>query len=155
MTLAAGDYFPEYGAKIRMAKAATTVAIPKGTLLSWDATNDGFVTAPAATTTYGPYAVAVEAMATGGTQVKVCYGGLVAVTGDGVLEPDDVLQPSTSTAGKVMLWSALTSNAANAHLQYRRACGTYWSDNEDLGDGTIPVDSADADVVLINLREQY
>lgn len=151
MVLAAGDYFP--GAKIRLAKAATTVAIAKGKLLSWDATNDGFVLAPAATTTLGPYAVCVEAMATGGTQVKVCYGGLVCVTGDGVLEPDDILQPSTSTAGKVMVWSALTSNAANAHIQWRRPCGTFISDDEALGDGTLPVDSADNDVIIINLRE--
>jgi hypothetical protein len=151
MVLAAGDYFP--GAKIRYVKAATTVAIAKGALLSWDASNDGFVLAPAATTTFGPYAVCVEAMATGGTQVKVCTGGYVAVTGDGVLEPEDVLQPSTSTAGKVMVWSALSTNATNAHLQWRRHCGTYISDSEALGDGTLPVDSADADVVIINLRE--
>jgi hypothetical protein len=151
LTLAAGDYFP--GAKIELMKAGSTVAIAKGGLLMWDSSGDGWLLATATTTTYGPYAVCVEAMATGGTQVKVCKGGLVAVTGDGTIEPNDLLQPSTSTAGKVMAYAARTINVTTASTEWRRACGQYKSDNEDLGDGTISVDSADADVVIIELRE--
>lgn len=151
MTLAAGDYFP--GAKIEYMKAGSTVAISKGALLMWDTSGDGWLKATATTTTYGPYAVCVEAMATGGTQVKVCYGGLVAVTGDGVIEPNDLLQPSTSTAGKVMVYTARTINVTNAITEFRRPVGQFKSASEDLGDGTIAVDAADADVVIINLRE--
>jgi hypothetical protein len=151
MTLAAGDYFP--GAKIELMKAGSTVAIAKGALLMWDPTGDGWLLATATTTTFGPYAVAVEAMATGGTQVKVCYGGLVAVTGDGVIEPNDVLQPSTSTAGKVMLYTARTINLTTNATEYRRQCGQMKSSSEDEGDGSIATDSADADVIIINLRE--
>lgn len=150
MTIVAGDYFP--GAKIEYMKAGSTVAIAKGALLSWDTSGDGWLLAPASTATLGPYAVCVEAMATGGTQVKVCYGGRVAVTGDGTLEPNDLLQPSTSTAGKCMLFAARTGTVTNAMSEYRRPCGRIISDNEDLGDGTIAVDSADNDVIIIELR---
>lgn len=149
MTLAAGDYFPS--AEIMYYKAATTVAIAKGALLKNDNTNDGWVACSAGTTEYGPFAVCVEAMATGGTQVKVCTRGKVAAVGAGVIEPGDLLQASSSTAGRVAVYAARTINVTTASTEWRRPVGQYISDSEDLGDGTIAVDSAAADVVIINL----
>lgn len=152
MTLAAGDYFP--GAEISLGKAGSTVAIAKGAVCINDATNDGWIIAPATTTAFGPYAVCVEAMATGGTQVKVCTRGKVAVVGSGVIEPNDLLQNSVSTAGRVAVYLARTINVTTAASEHRRPLGRYISDNEDLGDGTLPVDSAAADVVIIDLGKR-
>lgn len=149
MTLAAGDYFP--GASIEVGKAGSTVAIAKGALLINDATNDGWIIAPASTTALGPFAVAVEAMATGGTEVVVCTRGKVAAVGSGVIEPNDLLQPSVSTAGRVAVYLARTINVTTAASEHRRPCGRYLTDDEDLGDGTNPNDSAAAGVVIIDL----
>lgn len=155
MTLSAGDYFP--GATIMYQEAGSTVAIAKGALLKWDTSGDGWITCSADTLEYGPFAVCVEAMSTGGTQVKVCTRGLVAATCSGALEPNDLLLPSSSTAGRVMVYAAqgisgATSNVIiTAQSEFRRVVGRYISDNEDLGDGTIAVDAAAGDVVIIDL----
>lgn len=151
MTLAIGDYFP--GAKTKMLKAGSTVAITKGHLLIYDSSNGGYIKATATTTTLGPYAVCVEAMATGGTQVLACVGGDVAVETTNAVKPGQRLQASTSTAGKVMAYAARTINVTTASTEAFRVVGTMWSDNEDLGDGTLPVDAAANDVVIIRLRE--
>jgi hypothetical protein len=116
-----------------------------------DATNDGWIIAPATTTALGPYAVCVEAMATGGTQVKVCTRGKVAVVGSGVIEPNDLLQASVSTAGRVAVYLARTINVTTAASEHRRKVGRYIATSEDLGDGTIAVDSAAGNTVIIDL----
>lgn len=155
MTLAAGDYFP--GAHIERAKAGSTVAIAKGLLLKWDRSGDGWITTSAAADELGPFAVAVEAMATGGTQVTVCTRGYVAVTADEVLEPNDLVQASDSTAGQVDKFVTATIDAAatddikRARDEDARKVGRYITDNEDLGDGVLAVDAADGDVVIIDL----
>jgi hypothetical protein len=151
MTLAAGDYFP--GAKVEYMKQGSTVAIAKGKLLQWDTSGDGWLACAASTAALGPYAVCVEATSTGATQVKVCYGGLVAVTGSGVIEPNDLCVPSTSTAGSVMTWAARSSNLANAMSEYRRPCGQMKASAENEGDGAIAGDTAAGDVFFMNLRE--
>lgn len=149
MTLAAGDYFT--GAKIELMKAGSTVAIAKGALLKWDPTGDGWLACSAGTAEYGPFAVCVEAMATGGTQVKVCSKGFVAVTGAGVIEPNDLLQASSSTATRVAVYAARTINVTTASTEHRRPVGRMVASAEDEGDGTIASDSAAADVVIIDL----
>lgn len=149
MTLAAGDYYPD--AKIELMKSGSTVAIAKGALLKWDPTGDGWLACSATTTEYGPFAVCVEAMATGGTQVKVATRGLVAVTGAGVIEPNDMLQASNSTATRVAVYAARTINVTTASTEHRRPVGRMVSSSEDEGDGIIATDSAAADVVIIEL----
>lgn len=148
MTLSAGDYFP--GSKIEFMKQGSTVAIAKGTLLKWDTTGDGWLKVAGTTADLGPYAVCVEASSTGATQVLVCTRGFVAVNGDGTIEPNDLVMPSTSTAGKVMTYTARSASVAAAMSEGRRFVGRYIG-HEDEGDGTIATDGADAEVIIIDL----
>ena len=153
MTLALGQWFGD--ATIRYLKAGTTVAIAAGDLLMQDTTNGGFIKATATTTTFGPYAVAVSAMATGGTQVKACTRGLVCVQTTQDCKPNLMLQPSTSTAGRVMKYAARTINVTTDATEWKRPCGMMMTASESLGDGSVPTTAASTSKVIIDLRSGF
>lgn len=151
MTFSAGDYFGN--AAVRRVKAGTTVAITKGQLLMVDTTNGGFIASTTTTTTFGPYAVAVSAMATGGTMVNACVAGLVCVQTTQDVKPNLLLQPSTSTAGRVMKYAARTINLTTDASEYKRQCGTYLTNSESKADGlTVAATAGSTNVILIDLR---
>src|SRR5689334_3788277 len=118
MTLVAGDYFGN--AEVKRVKQGTTVAIAKGALLMVDTSNGGFILATAATTAFGPYAVAVSATATGSTMVNACVGGLVCVQTTKDTKPNLLLQPSISTAGRVQPYTARTINLTTDATEFKR-----------------------------------
>lgn len=149
MVLAAGDYYTD--ATVEYVKAGTTVAISKGALLKHDTSNGGYVACSAGTAEFGPFAVCVEAMATGGTQVKVVTKGKVAVTCSGAPKPSVALVASSSTAGRVMAYAARTINVTTASTEWRRKAGRMVSDDEALGDGSLPVAASAGDVIIMEL----
>jgi len=151
LTFTAGDYFGN--AEIKRVKQGTTVAISKGTLLMVDTTNGGFIAATATTTTFGPYAVAVSATATGAMMVNACVGGLICVQTTQDVKPNLLLQPSTSTAGRVMKYAARTINVTTDATEFKRPCGTYVTNSESKADGTtVAATAGSTNVIMIDLR---
>src|SRR5574341_1257495 len=104
MALAAGDYFPN--ATLEYAKNSGAAAVTKGVLMKWDPTGDGYIITTADADETGPFAVCVKAAVSGDTRVLVATKGYVAVTADGIIEPNDLVQAASATAGQVIAWAA-------------------------------------------------
>lgn len=130
---------PEPQGAIKVQAEKTAAAITKGDLLNissgkWQT---------AATGGSGPFAVALETKAASAATVSILREGIVYVTSDGVITPNDPVTVSGSTAGQVI--SNVTPTLANQ-------VGIYLG-HENEGDGsTVPTAAADGDVIRIHFR---
>lgn len=153
----AGDYLT--GAKLEYAKNSNAPAVSKGVVMKWDTTNDGFVKTSAAADELGPFAVCAAAAASGDTKVLVVTSGRVFVTADGTIEPGDLVESSSSTAGQVVTYAessiAATPTQANvqaAMREWRTVIGRYIGHVDELNGSTAPTDAADGDIICIELN---
>jgi hypothetical protein len=145
----AGDYEPQ-GAIVAQASKGTSAAIVKGNVC---AVTTGKWNKAATTDTTGPFAVATKAAATADTTCQLLFQGIVYVKCEGAITVNALVQPSTTTAGAVMAYTASTINSTTptgtqviaGASDFKRVIGIYLG-HENEGDGyTIPTDAADGD----------
>ena len=149
----AGDYEPQ-GAVTFQASKGTSAAIVKGNLCR---VTTGKWNKAATTDLTGPWAVATKAAATAATTVQLVKRAIVYVLAEGAITANTLVQPSATTAGAVMAYTASTLNTTTptgtqinaAALDDLRIVGLYLG-HENEGDGvTIATDAVDGDTIRI------
>ncbi len=150
-----GDYEPQ-GAVLLQASKGTSAAIVKGNVC---AVTTGKWNKAATTDTTGPFAVATKAAATADTTCQLIFRGIVYVKAEGAITVNALVQPSTTTAGAVMAYTASSVNSTTptgtqviaGASDFKRVVGIYLG-HENEGDGaTIPTDAVDTDDIRILL----
>ena len=139
MVVNAGQFEPQ-GAITIQSEKTSGAAIARGDVC--DRTTGKWRTAPAGTGA-GPYAVATKAAASTDSTVQLLLQGICYVTADAVIQPNDMLLISPSTAGQVV---------ATATAVLGTYVGKYLA-HENEGDGhTVPTATADGDIIRIHLN---
>jgi hypothetical protein len=135
MAVNPGQYEPQGAVLIQSLKTGSAIA--RGDVC--DVSSGSWKTATTSST--GPFAVCTKAAAAADTTVQLIIKGIVYVTADGVIVPNNPVGPAP-TAGQVIQTATLVASAT---------IGKYLA-HENEGDGaTVPTNTADGDVVRIEL----
>lgn len=125
----------------------SAVAIAKGDVLTLDAADDNFKTAPAGGVATR-YAVAIFAATAAATKVVAAVKGHVTVVADGAIAPGNPVKVSGATAGQVVEAGTPAAVAdINAILGYYAGKA-----NNNERDGLSLAACVDGDVIVINLN---
>ena len=123
----AGDHEQQGAVVLQQSKGASAIA--KGDVLSLS--SNKWVTA--ATNAAGPFAVAKETKASGDATISILFQGIVYVVADGTINPNNRVQVSGSTAGRVIV-SADAGATQGQTTNFQRNVGIYLG-HENEGDG--------------------
>ena len=152
MVVSAGDYFQ--GAilfNLNKATSGGAATITKGDLLTVNASHQ-WITAPI-TAGAGPYAVCARTPAVTDPTVTAVIEGIVYVTAGGVINAFDLVMPDSTTAGKVMSYTAtVTPTATTAAGEFRIPAGVYHGHENEGGMATPATVTSLNDIIRIQLR---
>jgi len=132
----------------------TTGAVARGDLMVPDTSTapDSWKVAPASASQTGPFAVAMQDAASADTEVHLAQGGVIALTADGTIEINKLVQNATSTAGQVIQFVSYTgTTGSEAAIDFNHVVGeclgfadNFWT--------TAPTAPVDGDLAAIKLR---
>jgi hypothetical protein len=107
----AGQAVDASGAVCFRGSKAAGITIARGDIVVKDTGTapDSYKTNAAGAAIPGPFYIATQAAASADTKVSLAVGGLWMVTGDDTIEPGDAVMLSTTTAGRVMKSTAVTT----------------------------------------------
>jgi len=157
---AAGQILDWTGCKTFVGKKGSG-AIARGDVCVPDAslTPDGWKIAPAAAGGPGPFAVCVQAAASGDTEIHLAQGGTIALKAGETIEINKLVYTDSGTAGKVIQYVASTvtvttptgSEIVAAAADFTRVVGFCrgFVDNYNRVTQTAPVDG---DLVAVEMR---
>jgi hypothetical protein len=146
----AGDYEP--GALNMELRKKTGAATVKGQVLSTDASTGGLVTAPNSGA-LGPFYVAVRSGASADTIQNAGVEGIYYLVADGAIHPNQLVMPSTTTAGRVIAYAATGSpTAGTATTEFRMICGTYLGKVDENDGKTVATDAAQGDIIRVSFE---
>src|SRR5574339_920154 len=101
----------------------------------------------------GPYGVAIKSRLAADVEVPILTEGLIVVRADGAIKPGKYVQPSGSTAGEVVTYTAATigstpgqSDVQAARDDWKKVIGRYVGKPGQVGPGELATDAADGDL---------
>src|SRR5215217_5058164 len=107
----AGNYEP--GALVyELKKGAAAIAM--GDVLQEDTSTNTYRTAPAAAGVVGPFGVATKPALAADTITAIGLRGVYYLTADGTIQPGRYVQPSATTAGRVIQYAPTTGTTPTA-----------------------------------------
>ena len=147
----AGQCVDAMGATFFRGNKAGTFSVNRGDILVKDAstTPDSYKVPAAGASIAGPFYIATQPSTTTETGVSLAMGGLWYIVGDNAIEPGDDVMLSTSTAGHVMLSTAVTTVAL---LQGKVGVSMGFADNYGRG---APTASAAGDLCVVDMNAGY
>jgi len=148
-----GSYEEQGAVVIQASKGGS--AITKGDIVALS--SNKWVAAPTASD--GPFGVACETKASGDATIKVLLQGIVYVTSDGTINPNNYLMMSASTAAQVIVYAKTAASASvtqsdinNARDEWSSIIGIYLA-KQNEGDGSTEASAcADGDTIRIFLN---
>jgi len=152
-SLVAGQILDATGLSTFVGKK-TTGAVARGDLMVPDTSTapDSWKVAPASASQTGPFAVAMQDAASADTEVHLAQGGVIALTADGTIEINKLVQNATSTAGQVIQFVSYTgTTGSEAAIDFNHVVGEClgFADNWATTAPTAPVDG---DLAAIKMR---
>lgn len=158
---AIGQFAGIPGSRSKRLNKASGITITRGLLVKPDTSTapDSYVSAAAAVNQFGPLYMPVETKGAGTTEFSVRVNDVCYLTADGVIDPGQKVQASTTTAGQVVAFvpSTVSATPTQAEVQNVRddrtrqvgiCLGT--ADTYDTGS---PAAAADGDIVAVFIPE--